>query len=322
MAEITVIVPVYKVENYIRRCIDSILCQSFADFELILVDDGSPDKCPEICDSYAEKDARISVIHQKNGGAASARNSGLDSAEGKWLAFVDSDDWIHPDYLKLLHDTAVKMDADVVAGRYKLVNAEGSKDHTPEIPLLSKEDLEDYWVNDRIGAVVPWGKLYLRELFEGLRYPVGRTAEDEYVTYKVLFGCKNLVVLENILYFYYVNTGSVSRNNYVQRLPDILEAFELHEAFFKDSPWKKVYRLETEYHAASWSDAIWITKNNKDKESKRQTKEFRRELKQYLKEHKAMIPVAKRKDIYIAAYPQHELFIRGYGLLKRMIKHE
>ena len=104
MPDISVIVPVYKVENFIHRCVDSILCQSFQDFELILVDDGSPDSCGIICDAYARQDSRIHVIHQKNGGLSAARNSGIDwvlaNSDSHWLSFVDSDDWVHPDFLK------------------------------------------------------------------------------------------------------------------------------------------------------------------------------------------------------------------------------
>ena len=110
MPEISVIVPVYKVENFIHRCVDSILCQSFHDFELILVDDGSPDSCGEICEDYAAKDSRIHVIHQKNGGLSAARNTGIDwvlaNSSSHWISFVDCDDWVHPDFLKGLYSSA------------------------------------------------------------------------------------------------------------------------------------------------------------------------------------------------------------------------
>ena len=110
MANISVIVPVYKVEQFLSRCVDSILAQTYPDFEVILVDDGSPDNCGEICDGYARTDSRIHVIHQENGGLSAARNSGIDwtfeNSDSRWLAFVDSDDWVHPDFLKVLYETA------------------------------------------------------------------------------------------------------------------------------------------------------------------------------------------------------------------------
>ena len=125
---ISIIVPVYKVEKYLQKCIDSILAQTFRDFELILVDDGSPDNCPALCDAAAQKDARIRVIHQKNGGLSAARNAGLDIARGEWIGFVDSDDAIEPEMYKTLYDIAVQENADVVVCNFRLVMK-------PEIPL-------------------------------------------------------------------------------------------------------------------------------------------------------------------------------------------
>lgn len=318
--KISIVVPVYKVEAYLGRCVDSILSQSFADFELILVDDGSPDNCPQMCDEYAEKDNRIRVIHQKNGGAAAARNAGIDSAEGEWLAFIDSDDWVHPDYLKLLYDTAEEQNADVTACRYETVNDATTSDDSPMAPCLSDENRENYWINDRTGAVVPWGKLYRREIFRELRYPEGRIGEDEFVSYKVIFGCEKLAILDNPLYRYYCNAGGVSRTDYFKRLPDIIDCFTEHIEFFKDSPWQKVFRLEVEKYAEAYSEAIWLLRGKKDDESRRKTQELRSVLKTFMDTHKGMIPFEKRKDIYIAAYPAQELFIRGFGYIKGKLK--
>ena len=122
MAKISVIVPVYKVEQYLNRCIDSLLCQTFSDFELILVDDGSPDACPAICDSYAEKDARVHVIHQANGGLSAARNAGIEwslqKSDSEWISFVDSDDWVHERYLESLFSAVRETGAEVACTRY------------------------------------------------------------------------------------------------------------------------------------------------------------------------------------------------------------
>lgn len=116
MSEISVIVPVYKVESYLERCIQSILAQTYKDFELILVDDGSPDNCPAICDRYAKQDGRIRVIHQENGGLSAARNTGIEMAKGKWLFFVDSDDWVHTEALRTLLECAERTSEKVVGG--------------------------------------------------------------------------------------------------------------------------------------------------------------------------------------------------------------
>lgn len=113
MPEVSIIVPVYKVEPYLNKCVDSILAQTFTDFECILVDDGSPDSCGKICDEYVQKDSRVKVIHQENQGLSAARNSGLDMASGAWIVFVDSDDWIEPDAVEVLYRAALQNDADM-----------------------------------------------------------------------------------------------------------------------------------------------------------------------------------------------------------------
>ena len=316
---ISVIIPVYKAEKYLGRCMDSILAQSLSDYELILVDDGSPDQSGAICDAYAKQDGRVRVIHQKNGGAAAARNTGLDAAAGEWIAFIDSDDWVHPDYLRLLYEAARQRGADLSACRYETVRGRFAHDEEDQTLRFSEENAEEYWVGNRIGATVPWGKLYRRELFRDLRYPLGRIGEDEFVTYRLLFGSNRLAVIDNVLYRYFVNDEGVSRSNYLKRLPDALEAFRQHEEYFKNSPWQKAYRLEAEYYAAAWSEAIWITKKKKDTASRQQTAELRAGLRRYMSTHKRMIPFEKRKDIYISAYPGQEWFIRGFGFLKQKL---
>ncbi|RGM21729.1 glycosyltransferase family 2 protein [Eubacterium sp. OM08-24] len=161
---ISVIVPVYKVEEYIYRCVDSILAQSFKDFELILVDDGSPDNCGKICDEYAQKDKRITVIHKENGGLSDARNTGIDwalkNSNSNWITFIDSDDWVHTDYLKNLYNAVKENNVDISVCGY--VNTTGEDDlHTKnsEINTLLCTP-EDFFINNNINAVVAWGKLY------------------------------------------------------------------------------------------------------------------------------------------------------------------
>ncbi len=320
--EISIVVPVYKVEAFLNRCVDSILAQSFTDFELILVDDGSPDNCGKICDEYAEKDKRIKVIHQENSGVSAARNAGIDTARGEWLVFIDSDDWVHPDYLRILHNTAMEQDADLVACRYETVYDGTEVDDSPISPMPSADTVEEYWVGDRTGASSPWCKLYRRILFNELRFPVGKLEEDEFVTYKVLFCCNKIAVVDNAMYYYFVNKDGLSKTNHIRRLPDALEAFSRHLEFFENSPWRKAYRLEVEVYAATLSDAIWILKKNKDEQSAVKTEELRAQLKAFLGSYKSFIPFEKRKDIYISAYPGHEWFIRGFGFIKQKLKNE
>ena len=187
MPSISVIVPVYKVEQFLHRCVSSILAQSFTDYELILVDDGSPDACGSLCDAYAAQYGHIHVIHQKNGGLSAARNSGIDwafaNSESQWLAFIDSDDWVHPEYLEYLYRAAKETDSKIsVCGFYRTGGETGER-----VNLFSCEALsaDDYYCNEELHeglTATAWNKLYHKSLFEILRYPVGKLHEDEFTT--------------------------------------------------------------------------------------------------------------------------------------------
>ena len=232
MSEISLIVPVYKVERYLNRCINGILSQTFTDFELILVDDGSPDKCGEICEGYAKKDSRIHVIHQKNAGAASARNHGLnwafENSNSKWIIFADSDDLVHKKYIQQLYATATPLNVDVCTCNYsEFLDEKELKEHyTNETKLWSPEEI---WCQKRIAMVVPWGKIYKKRLWEKIRYPVGTICEDEFTTHKILFECPKIASIENTLYFYRQTPDSVMRAEWTPRL--IAGIYAFHKQF-------------------------------------------------------------------------------------------
>lgn len=231
MPKISVIVPVYKVEPYLRKCIDSILGQTFRDFELILVDDGSPDRCGEICDAYAEKHDNVIVIHQENGGLSAARNSGIDwtfaNSDSQWLAFVDSDDWLHPDYLSTLLEEAKKNDADLVVCDFVRVNDSEEnieKDHQfSELVTSDKDAIFRYlYANWRIRPA--WNKLYRKTLFEELRFRVGKIHEDDFFIHHVLLASKKTAIIEAVLYFYRIRGNSIMATPSPKSLLDGFEA--------------------------------------------------------------------------------------------------
>ena len=201
MKKISVIVPIYKVEKYIHRCIDSIINQTYKNLEIILVDDGSPDSCPRICDEYAKKDKRIKVIHKENGGLSDARNKGVDIATGDYIAFVDSDDYIHPNMYEVLIYELEKNNSDIALCKYKIVY-EKSKIKTEidgkfEVYSLNNlQALDSMYGKDGVDFIVAWNKLYKKDLFNKIRYPVGKIHEDEYTTYKLLFASKNVIYIE------------------------------------------------------------------------------------------------------------------------------
>ena len=235
MPEISVIVPVYKVEQFLHRCVDSILCQSFQDFELILVDDGSPDNCGALCEAYAAQDSRICVIHQKNGGLSAARNTGIDyvmaNSNSHWLAFVDSDDWVHPDYLKVLYSTAEQTLCKISAcGFFRTEGESFPREQDFAVFCLSADDYYCGQFHDGVTAVA-WNKLYHRSLFKKLRYPIGKLHEDEFTTYQAIYQTGKIGVTPAQLYAYYQNPEGIMRSQWNPRRMHVLEAFEQQIAF-------------------------------------------------------------------------------------------
>lgn len=240
MAEISVIVPVYKVEPYIHRCLDSILAQTYDDFELILVDDGSPDNCGAICDAYAEKDSRIHVIHQKNGGLSAARNTGIDwvlaNSDSGWITFIDSDDWIHPDMIAALYRAATENGVKV-----SMCGFANTYGETPEVPQNDYE-VKLYAPDDFLTSVA-WAKLYHKSCFETVRYPVGKLHEDEYTTYRILFQLDRFAVLDIPFYFYFQNQNGIMRSVWTPRRLDAVQARKEQTDFFKKNGFERAYHL-------------------------------------------------------------------------------
>ena len=185
---ISIIVPVYRVESYLSRCVDSLLAQTYQNLEIILVDDGSPDQCPQICEDYAKKEERIHVIHQENRGLSGARNAGIDVAKGEYLAFVDSDDYVSDDYIQVMYDAIKATGCAISQCRFTYTKGEKLKENrgTGAFRIYRGNSLmEKLYGNEEEATwfVVAWNKLYRRDLFETIRYPEGRIHEDEATTY-------------------------------------------------------------------------------------------------------------------------------------------
>jgi len=207
---ISVIVPVYKVEPYLRRCLDSILAQTYKNLEIILVDDGSPDNCGAICDEYAAKDDRIVVIHKENGGVSSARNVGLRTASGEWIGWVDSDDWIELDMFEYLLRQAQNTQADIsICGRieeYKYYQRECGFEQDE---LLNTEEALHLLLLDRTVQNYLWDKLWNRRLFEGIEFPEGRTYEDIAIMHRLFEKSDRIVAGAEAKYHYFQREGSI-----------------------------------------------------------------------------------------------------------------
>ncbi len=303
MAKISVVVPVYKVEKYLDECVESILAQTFTDFELILVDDGSPDACPKMCDAWATKDARVSVIHQENKGLLQARNTGIRAAKGEWITFVDSDDCIAPELFQTLYDTAIDTGADFVqsgAVREKaLYNAEiqgSAKRYEREeivrviVPVLMQR------MRDAAVSCVAWGKLYRKSLLQNaqaiLCSGVRCYGEDCLLTLCVAGHSHTIAVLEDTkLYYYRVNQDSIVHHYVPQTKEDI--------ACFVDTYFQilqEISMLSSETKQEVWDKrcvellALCLMANNPMQEKKQQSQYLqhllntRRSIVQYAKE--------------------------------------
>lgn len=250
MAKTSIIVPVYNVEAYLEKCIDSVLAQTESDFELILVDDGSTDSGPGICDVYAGKDKRVRVIHQKNIGLGGARNTGIEAAAGDWLLFIDSDDYIEPQTLETALGAAGKHEADMVVFAYQTVDESGKVTRQFQEEIAKNQPLNVNTHKDMlICAPCAWNKLYKRALFTetGIRYPTRVWYEDIRTTLKLLLYAEKVVYIEDVLYNYLIRAGSITKNINAERNVEILEAFEDFIAYYKEQGKFAQFQDELEY---------------------------------------------------------------------------
>ena len=296
MAVISVIVPVYKVELYLRRCVDSILKQTFRDFELILIDDGSPDRCGEICDEYAKMDSRVEVIHRENGGLSVARNTGIELVlarnRSQYISFIDSDDVVAPDYFESL--LAGMKDSINVTCVSPVVSSDLS-DESFEIGTAGWRYInpEEYWCNFGRFPMSAWGKLYRIAMFSNIRYPVGKIHEDEFVTHLLVFNRPTIGVLEARKYGYRVREKSIMSCEWSERNLVRIDALKSQIEYFRqrgfmEAEVKTVERLCSQ----DFVRAILILNRH----------EYIGELRGMSRTYR--LPILRFADVYKVVYPQ------------------
>ncbi len=224
---ISIIIPIYKVEPFIVRCIDSVLHQTYRDIEIILVDDGSPDNCGKICDEYAIKDSRIVVIHKENGGLSSARNAALDICKGEYIMFVDSDDYVEPDFCEIALKTLNEKKVSCVSfGYYEFRNNQRTRYVTSQPRVLNAEEaIKQLIIRTDVVYNLAWNKIYHRSLFETIRYPHGKLYEDNGTTYKLFHLAGRIYVTDIPLYNYIRRDESITGQAYSSRA--ITDKFDL-----------------------------------------------------------------------------------------------
>ncbi len=286
---ISVIVPIYNVEEYLPSCIESILRQTYSNLEIILVDDGSRDGSGILCDKYMEQDKRIVVIHQKNGGLSAARNSGLEIAEGEYVVFIDADDMIHPRMIGALYNDLKVCGADIsicahqcvaeIIG-YKDVEESISVSHETQI-YTGRECIKSFF-DEVIGLdmIVVWNKLYKKEIFRTLRFPDGKIHEDEYINYKILYPMKVVSYRNQQLYYYRQRDNSImnsfgSHEKRRQHISCMIDIYRQRLHFFKKKKDEELYGLMSiMFQRSLITDVIEIDGN--DKEEKKQIKQLTR----------------------------------------------
>lgn len=288
MAEVSIIVPVYQVENYIRQCVDSILAQTFTDFELILVDDGSKDQSGKLCDEYVGMDARVKVIHKENGGLSDARNRGMDQMIGNYFMFVDSDDYIAPTMVECLYKSILNEDADIVACNFLyFFENDRKKDFSTNIKseVLSGAEIFYHRKNERNYGIwtVAWNKLYKRETFGKVRFRLGKYHEDEFWANEIYQMDIKVVTVPECLYYYRQRGNSIMGKKSIARDFDILEAFqERIYIYLKEQHADQAYKVliySLEY--LEESKRLITNKNEKNKfiQAEKRTRDIVRQLK-------------------------------------------
>ena len=307
MEKVSVIIPVYKVENYLDKCVASIVEQTYTNLEIILVDDGSPDRCPQICNEWARKDSRIRVIHKENGGLSDARNAGLAIASGSYICFVDSDDWVSRDYIEIMHTTLIREGADIAAINFLKVDEQGQPfprvpDETMAAGMYSGRELllESFRLNaPRTAFVVSWAKLYRKELFDQLRFPKGKLNEDEFVFFPLYLSAKKVACVEDIGYYYLQRSSSIMGQGLSEkRLQDNYEYWQQRLELTRTD---ELLHSNTAVNYASW---IFLTAIPHLQRSHHLCRlfvgDYRRFMAKYLLRKEIALPLA-HKLIYLAA---------------------
>lgn len=249
---VSIVVPVYNVEEYLERCVRSITSQTYQKLEIILVDDGSPDRCGEICETFAQNDSRIKVYHKQNGGPSEARNFGVSYANGEYISFIDSDDYIAPDYIEYLLKLLNKYNADIACCDMAETDEDTADCYTDnESPkeeiFTGKEACQMLFTSMHIAFVTVWGKLYRSDIVKKYAFPVGRIHEDEAMTCKYYYEAERVVLGNKCLYVYFQNEKSIMHTRGNNLNPDLIWTFEHRARFFEEHDESKLAKIAWNY---------------------------------------------------------------------------
>lgn len=318
---ISIVIPIYKVERYINKCIDSILKQSYSNLEIILVDDGSPDKCGKICDEYKQKDSRVKVIHQKNKGLSEARNSGTDIATGKYITYVDSDDWISEDMIEILYNKIRENHTKIACGAYEGFFEDGttiSNSHSNKTYIYSRREALDCFLFNNYLTPCVWGKLYDIELWSDIRCPEGKLFEDQFTTYKILDLCEKVVFVTKPLYHYRKRNGSIGHSNFNEKTYQLYDAINEEYNYISKKYGEQCPNIAVA--KTTWEIVfinMMISNNYRDKNVIKKTQKF---AKNNIKKIIQCKYISKTRKIQIILFTySFPLYVKFYKLYK--VKH-
>lgn len=320
---ISVLVPVYRVEKYLPCCVESLITQNYKNLEIILIDDGSPDNSPQICDKYAAQDSRIRVIHKKNGGSADARNVGLDVASGEYIIFVDSDDFIHPEMIADLYYAASKEQAEMSMCGFSCVGENCTKIEAPDKASgerrLNDETISpnDFWScyysRPDVVYIAVWNKLVRRELYQNVRFKRGKMIDDEFVIHHLLSQCKKIACVKENLYYYRKRMDSIMSSEFSIGHLDVVEARIERALFFQSLGQQHFAEKSVTYALSELMDA---------KEKIDFSKSFNRvrfsELRKSCKNTAEQVVKGSSSKVFKAAYVAFSLGDRCYICLMKI----
>lgn len=315
---VSVIIPVYNVEKYLCRCLDSVLSQNYPNFEIILVDDGSTDDSGDICDEYARKDSRIKLIHKKNGGSSDARNKGLGMVSGDYLTFIDSDDYVHEDYVSKMLEACEANNCEITQCSFE----KGRRDKFTSQRNASRIGIMDHYkiFEGNILKTTVWGKLYKSYLFSTIRFPEGKIHEDEFVTYRAVYKANQIAVLSDQLYYYFQSDNSVMRNQNEKIRLDFLEAYAERVSFFQNAQEDRLVILTKKELAINamlyYVKYTCISKSGLKKKLIQICKENKRDL---ITNRAASLMEGCILNLFVSAPDLFTYLVRKSGLLKAVV---
>lgn len=320
---ISVIVPVYNVEKYLKQCIDSIINQTYKNLEIILVNDGSKDNSGIICDEYSKKDSRIKVIHQENKGASVARNRGIKESKGEYISFIDSDDFITNDMLDIL----LSMCIENQCGISKCETIDIKDRNMPKVSRSNNVKVYDsnYILNDiyekkPIFNPAPCNKLYKRNLFDKIKFEEGIIYEDEAIMCQLIFYAQKIAITNDILYCYFLSPKSVMRSSFSEKRFDILKAFEIRMKFLRDKNLNDIYlktQVRYSYFISNLYYNLWKNNLHKNEKYSEHITQKKISIKEELNNNKFYTTKQKFMEQLLVKYPY---IYNNYNIFKDMIK--